>query len=158
MTKDIIEAQNDLLSPGDEIFHIGDWAWGSKSNIRAYELLMKRMRDDVSRHLILGNHDALKPFTYVNLGFTSVHTSLIVRLPIERRTEDRMEIDVYLIHDPSAWTVLPNNSILFCGHVHGLFDMLHDGPTGKMTLNVGVDIHNFKPVEAAQALEMLGVV
>lgn len=145
MTKEIIEAQNDSLRPGDVIFHVGDWAWGTKSNVRAYELLMKQMRDDVVHHLILGNHDELKPFTYINMGFASVHTSLKVRIG---------DYDAYLIHDPSAWTVLPRDSILVCGHIHGLFKALPE----QMTINVGVDVWNFRPVTEEQILGELGLV
>jgi calcineurin-like phosphoesterase family protein len=144
MTKHIIEQQNDLLRPGDTIYHVGDWAWGSKSNIRAYELLMQRLRDDVTHHLILGNHDKLNPFTYVELGFASVHTALQIKIG---------KYDAYLIHDPSAWTVLPRDSILVCGHIHGLFKALPD----KHTVNVGVDVWDFKPVTQEEILGVLNL-
>jgi len=105
---------------------------------------MSRMRDDVTRHLILGNHDVLKPFTYVNLGFASVHTSLKIRIG---------NYDAYLIHDPSAWTVLPRDSILVCGHIHGLFKTLPE----QKTVNVGVDVWEFKPITEERILLALGL-
>ena len=142
MTKEIIEKQNDSLKEGDILYHIGDWAWGGRENIGPYEKLMRLMRSDVTHHLILGNHDNLKPFTYVNLGFTSVHTALEVNVN---------GVVYYLAHDPSVWVVIPRGNILICGHVHGLFKTLKD----RAVVNVGVDVWDFKPVTEQQIVDCL---
>jgi calcineurin-like phosphoesterase family protein len=144
MTKEIIERQNDALKPGDVLYHVGDWAWGKASRLNAIVQTASRMRDDVTHHLILGNHDELDPFKYVDMGFTSVHTSLVVKVG---------DFDACLNHDPSAWTCLPKGMILVCGHVHGLFKAIPE----RRVVNVGVDVWDFLPVKEDQILAELGL-
>ena len=80
----------------------------------------------------MGNHDSLKPFTYINAGFTSVHTSL------ELTYNDNQYI---LVHDPAPATIQKyNNYRWLCGHIHLIFKKY------KNILNVGVDVHDFKPI------------
>ena len=78
------------------------------------------------KHLILGNHDRLKPFDYIDLGFTSVHTSLLYE-------------EFVLNHDPAASVVMKDKTWLV-GHVHDLFVQVRN------VLNVGVDVRDFKPI------------
>ena len=139
MSKTIIDNANTILAPGDVLYHIGDWAWGGGERKRLFESLMVRYKEGVIHHLILGNHDSMKPFDYVDIGFSSVHTALKIRVG---------ERDAYLVHDPSCWTVLPTESILLCGHVHGLFKTI----PGKRVLNVGVDISDFFPLSENEVL------
>ena len=84
--------------------------------------------------LILGNHDSLKPFTYIDLGFESVHTSL--ELSYNGK-------DYVLVHDPAA-SCIDRNRIFLCGHVHDLFKIQRN------VINVGVDVWNFFPVSMEQ--------
>jgi len=68
---------------------------------------------------IMGNHDKLNPFSYIDLGIESVHTSLDIGKYI-------------LIHDPVASIIAPNRNWL-CGHVHTMYKKLRN------VVNVGVD-------------------
>jgi calcineurin-like phosphoesterase family protein len=75
---------------------------------------------------IMGNHDKLNPFIYVELGIQSVHTSL--------------DTGKYILHhDPAAAIMAPNRKWL-CGHVHTIFKKIRN------IVNVGVDQHGFFPV------------
>lgn len=76
--------------------------------------------------LILGNHDKLDPFTYVEIGFQSVHTYLNVE-------------EFHLVHDP-AMTQVNQEFKWLCGHIHILFKKV------KNVLNVGVDVWDFSPI------------
>jgi calcineurin-like phosphoesterase family protein len=90
--------------------------------------------------LILGNHDRLKPFTYLDLGFTSVHTSLPMKIGMQ---------SVVCTHDPAPVCGTDHNHRWLVGHVHGLFK---DMDMGRVT-NVGVDVWEFTPVSEIQLLE-----
>jgi calcineurin-like phosphoesterase family protein len=89
--------------------------------------------------LILGNHDKLPALEYVELGFQSVHTSLVVD-------------DVFMAHDPAWAAAIPKDMLMMCGHVHGLFKLVE---RTHRVLNVGVDVWDYRPVLFEDALEYL---
>ena len=132
MNKDIIKNVNDTLRSGDTLYHIGDWCWGRPERNHHFYKIMKKYRNDITHILILGNHDNLKPFTYVDIGFQSVHTSLSFNFNGQR---------YILCHDPSVYTMIKDDDFLLCGHVHTLFTKLDN-----RAINVGVDVWNFKPI------------
>jgi calcineurin-like phosphoesterase family protein len=132
MDRDIITNMNDALKPGDTLHHIGDFCWFGPDRMHFYETLMRKYRDDVTHHLILGNHDELNPFKYVKLGFASIHTSL--------KIDSAFGHTFILNHDPCVHDIVKDIGILICGHIHGLFKIAH------RTINVGVDVWDFKPV------------
>jgi calcineurin-like phosphoesterase family protein len=82
------------------------------------------------KHLILGNHDEGKPFTYERFGFTTVHTALIYN------------DDVILRHDPATANVMPDK-LWLVGHVHNVFRLTTEP---VRCYNVGVDVNDFYPV------------
>jgi hypothetical protein len=47
--------------------------------------------------------------------------------------------------------MVPDDTILLCGHVHNLFKILPD----KNVVNVGVDVWNFKPITFFEAWDTL---
>ena len=136
MDKELIKLTNSKLSPGDELYIIGDFGWFGSNRIHYYETLMNKFRDDVKYHLILGNHDKLNPFQYIDVGFTSVHTSLIVEVE---------GIKCLLNHDPCVYDIAQREGLfLIHGHVHSLYKHLIQ--INKEVLNVGVDVWDYKPV------------
>jgi len=120
-----VENWNAAVEDHDEIFVLGDFHMSTDP--KRIEYWVKQLRG--KKHLILGNHDRLNPFAYVDAGFLSVHTALWL-----------IEDKILLAHDPSVSNVLNANQILLCGHVHNLFDRC------KNAINVGVDVRNFRPV------------
>ena len=132
MNNVLIDNHNDTVKKEDDIFIIGDFIWGNDKS-RASSIV-SRLNGNI--HLILGNHDNMKPFDYVNAGVKSVHTSL------------ELEKNLYLAHDPAVRCTLPDNAVLICGHVHGLFKFLID----KKVANCGVDIWDFKPIKLSELL------
>ena len=120
---------NSIVTDADHVYVVGDFSLDRHpETIKSYLNKLKG-----SKHLILGNHDLLKPFDYVDCGFVSVHTAL--------------KIGKYtLVHDPSAAVTLSSGDTLIHGHVHTLWkDKMADN--GVRLINAGVDVWDFKPVD-----------
>jgi multidrug efflux pump subunit AcrB len=92
--------------------------------------------------LIMGNHDQLTVWQYIDCGFESVHTMIYSNLGNGE--------PMNLIHDPSAACGCPekNPNRWLCGHVHGLFKHIDN-----RVINVGVDVWNFTPVSEEQIIK-----
>lgn len=130
----ILKNYNRLVSEDDTIYFLGDLTMQGAAYKNAIEQLVSKMKGQ--KHLILGNHDKLSPFDYVDIGFVSVHTALEI-CPNGH--------DFVLVHDPALSAVDRTRNFL-CGHVHELFKRQ------KNVLNVGVDVWNFKPVSLGEVI------
>jgi len=106
MDKQLMKNWNSVVDNDDTIYVVGDLSLKSSLHIDYISQITTRLNG--IKHLILGNHDVLKPFDYIyRLGFTSVHTSLDVGRFI-------------LNHDPSI-SCIDRSKVFLCGHVHDLF-------------------------------------
>lgn len=132
MTRKLVRNHNDIVTNDDEVFCLGDFAFVNKSNIQRIEPVMKKLKGK-KHHLILGNHDDAPPFSYINMGFASVHTSLVVE-------------EFLLIHDPAMAVAAKEFEKVLCGHVHDLTKFMSNN-----ILNVGVDIWDYKPISIDEA-------
>jgi len=135
MDQALIDNWNSTVGPNDLVYNLGDLCMPRRQKKNNKDYYKDYCADVISnlngRHvLVLGNHDYLSPFEYVEIGIESVHTSLVVN-------------DIVLAHDPAIATAIPSGYKMFCGHVHDLFKKLVE-PT--KVLNVGVDIWDYKPV------------
>ncbi|MFW6046363.1 MAG: metallophosphoesterase [Candidatus Woesearchaeota archaeon] len=126
MQNDIIKKHNEVVSKKDTVYHLGDFAFLRKDQITKISGLLEKMNGE--HHLILGNHDEGKPFTYLNMGFISIHTSLFVD-------------EFLLVHDPAMAVVAEDGQKVLCGHLHELVKWVN-----SKILNVGVDVWGFKPL------------
>lgn len=131
MDRTIVKNYCEMVSNSDVVFFVGDLSMRRRQYLEWFIKLFRKLPG--VKHLILGNHDYLHPFDYIEVGFTSVHTSLEVG-------------DFILVHDPAVATVDRSRKFI-CGHVHGLFKLQGNA------LNVGVDVWDFKPVTLAQVYE-----
>jgi len=138
MNNILIQKWNEVVKPEDTVFYIGDFCM--TNNSEKASSWIKRLNG--TKHLILGNHDKINIWKYIDIGFSSVHKSF--KLPLGNK-------EIYLVHDPAVKTALPNGSILIHGHVHNLWKTMPD----KGLINVGVDVWEFKPVSEEQILELL---
>jgi len=130
MHKEIIKRFNSKVFPNDNLYIVGDFSFSKdKESIRR---IVEKLYGH--KHLILGNHDYLNPFEYLEIGFETVHTSL------EIFTEFGNYI---LVHDP-AISQVDRSRIFLCGHIHNLFVQQ------KNCVNVGVDVHDFYPISTEQ--------
>lgn len=127
MNNQLIANHNSVVEENDIVYHLGDFVFPTNQNPNKVTAILNRLKGH--HHLILGNHDELKPFSYVNSGFLSVHTVLSLD-----------EMMIWLAHDPSIFCVMPEFYWLLCVHVHTLFHIQN------RCINVGVDMNAFAPV------------
>ena len=71
----IIKNWNDLISPGDDVLHLGDFALGKKSN---FELLTGMLNGRL--FLIRGNHDRLSKTYCETHGVNLIDDSLRIKM------------------------------------------------------------------------------
>ena len=132
MDRAMIRNYNSIVGDDDLVYILGDFCMSR--NKRQVEDYVDKLNG--TKILILGNHDYLNPFDYIECGFQSVHTSLY--LP--------QSPEIAMNHDPAVACLVPK---LLCGHVHGLFKLQGNA------LNVGVDVWDFKPVPLVEILLLL---
>jgi calcineurin-like phosphoesterase family protein len=144
MRQGIIERHNEVVKEDDTVIHVGDFAF--TSNLMADRLRPILDKLNGKHILVLGNHDELKPFKYIGVGFTSVMTSCIMELPFNGYTWK-----IAIVHDPSARCVFSNDWFFLCGHIHDLFKSIPE----KLTVNVGVDVWDYYPINFSQIIKEL---
>jgi calcineurin-like phosphoesterase family protein len=121
----IIDNINAAVGEKDQLWILGDFCWGDRSKARPYRDRIKCQ--DV--RLIWGNHD----HPSVGDAFRATYQYHMIEIGEQR---------VIMCHYPMrSWEHSHRGSWQLFGHVHGnLDDIPH-----LLTLDVGVDTHNFKP-------------
>jgi calcineurin-like phosphoesterase family protein len=141
MRNGIIERFNSRVGKDHTTIHGGDFAFTSNLMIDRLRPIIQKLN---GKHiLVLGNHDEIKPFKYINIGFTIVATSFIMEL------DNRW--DIVINHDPAVRCVVPRDTIFLCGHIHDLFKSIPD----KLTVNIGVDVWDYYPIRLGHILDEL---
>lgn len=132
----ILQNLKNSISALTELYVIGDLAltknWLSHFN-EATKIAKKRT-------LILGNYDKF-PLKEYNDYFDEVVDSYIDLTLLDMH--ERSSLDVRLHHYPSQYATPKRFSL--CGHIHGAWKVQ------KNMLNVGVDVHHFRPITVEQA-------
>lgn len=141
MDTTIINNINAAVTPGDTLYIVGDFCILNSSRQHTVENYVQRIPG--KKILIMGNHDYFPPFKYIEMGFWSVHTSLELNMDGHK---------LVLCHDPAAFCLVPKECILVCGHIHTLFKSI----PAKRTVNIGVDVWDFKPVSIEQIVQEIG--
>ena len=134
---------NDVVSPKDEVWNLGDVSMLSSEYVGKVRKEVNKFNG--TKHLVIGNHDEWRASSYENAGFWTAHTAFW--FPYK-------EFTFYLMHDPAKYTILENDpkAIMLCGHIHNLFKHLLPE---KRIINVGVDVWDFIPVSFDQILSLL---
>jgi calcineurin-like phosphoesterase family protein len=130
MKHEMIKRHNELVESNDICYFLGDVYFGD--NWKDLQTILNRMNG--KKHLILGNHDWMYVFNYVEAGFISVHTALELN-------------GIVLIHDPAAACDKTRNFIH--GHLHTIG--LQIAPN---CYNVSMEMHNYYPVELNKIIEV----
>jgi len=143
MHNKIIGLHNAIITKEDTVWHIGDFAMAGPEKESMVRSVFNKLNGH--HHLIIGNHDEIKPLNYVNMGFISVHSAMWF---------ERQGINFYLIHDPATYAVVEGlpKSVLLCGHIHILFKHLLPA---RRVINIGVDAWDFKPVSLDEIITLL---
>lgn len=139
MDRVIVERWNERVAPDDEVWHLGDFCMGPRTNIRRYF-------DQLNGHkfLVRGNHD--RSAKIMSEHFAIVQGETHISLPRENTYGC---VVVWLRHRPpstDAWRKTGATYALH-GHVHNAYRRRGD------LINVGVDAHDFRPVSLQELLE-----
>lgn len=115
MTLLLAEAWRKTVPENGVVFHLGDFAFGSKAK---HKDILESLTGEV--HLVMGNHDDEDHVR--SLGFASVQDMLLVKTPLG---------SFHLTHYPMAdWYA---NTRHLHGHTHGSI------PTSAYRMDVGID-------------------
>lgn len=133
MNEALIERWNATVGPGDEVWHLGDFAIRQPPPIVAE--LLARLHG--TKHLVTGNNDPAA--TIGQPAWASV-------LPY---AEIEVEgVSLVLCHYPfRSWRGMNKGSVDLHGHSHGRLKPL------PRQYDVGVDVWDFRPVTLAAILE-----
>lgn len=166
MHERLIERWNSVVKPGDDVFHLGDFAFKPAF----VQEIVSRLNGDI--HLLGGNHD---PFwtghrregktrnslsRYQGMGFASIEASGQMLHEIDGHQVVLSHLPYYgdSGHDERYTEQRPKDEglPLVCGHVHGTWERLYgDGKVHQGQVHVGVDTWDYLPVEEGQLIDLL---
>ena len=123
----IINQWNGLVVPGDDVYHLGDFAFThKKAEVNRY---IDRLNGNI--HLIAGNHDH-KNTRKASFASVDYYKRLII--------DDKVLI---LSHYPMVtWDMSHYGSIMVHGHCHGNLNINDNAKR----YDVGIDCNSFSPV------------
>ena len=122
----LVAGWNAVVAPGDEVWHLGDFALRLKPDAMA--TLLGRLNG--TKHLIAGNNDG--PPALSLPGWASVQHY------IEIRVEDT---HLVMCHYPfRTWNGMYKGAINLHGHSHGKLARM------PRQVDVGVDVWDFRPI------------
>jgi calcineurin-like phosphoesterase family protein len=137
MDEKLILNWNSVVQPGDVVWHLGDIMMGTKPP----ETYLDRLNGTI--HLVLGNHD--KKALRVRQRFASI--SRVAEVVVDGQ-------QITMCH--YAWKIWPDSEHLtwmLYGHSHG--DMVDEHDLDSLSLDVGVDCHNYFPISFDQVRELM---
>jgi calcineurin-like phosphoesterase family protein len=140
MNEGLITNWNSVVKQQDTVYIVGDVIFAKDISIA--ESIFKRLNG--SKVLIAGNHDKhmLKQERFRAL-FQSVHQLLEIKIGTQDITLCHYAMVVWNKSHHSAWQLF--------GHSHG---SMADDPH-KLSIDVGVDCHNYTPISFDQIAEIM---
>ena len=134
MDRALIDAWNSVVSPGDVVYHLGDFSLRPAAVISD---LLKKLHG--IKHLIVGNHDRVDEVSGCRLqGWASMRE--MAKISVDGQS-------VFLCHYPMReWPGMWQGTVHLYGHVHGNLQPL----PGSM--EVGADVWGGKPVQMMDIL------
>jgi len=132
MDEALVTNWNNVVTPDDVVYHLGDFAFGHGVAQEYISKIAKRLNGDI--HLIRGNHEKLGQS--ISWRFTSIND--YAEIEIEK------QIIVLFHYGMRTWRNAMKGSWHLYGHSHGGL-----APYDK-SLDIGVDCWNFTPVNFQQ--------
>ena len=134
MDRALMDAWNSVVSPGDVVYHLGDFSLRPAAVISD---LLKKLHG--IKHLIVGNHDRVDGVSGSRLqGWASMRE--MAKISVDGQS-------VFLCHYPMReWPGMWQGTVHLYGHVHGNLQPL----PGSM--EVGADVWGGKPVQMMDIL------
>jgi len=133
MDETLIANWNNTISPTDQVYHLGDFSLAKKDYAKR---ILDRLNGQI--FLVRGNHDhsdirKLDRFAWVKDYYE-------LKVPDE---EMDLEQHIVMCHYPiESWNKRHHGSWHLHGHCHGSLP----SPDWQARLDVGVDVHKFKPI------------
>jgi calcineurin-like phosphoesterase family protein len=127
MDEALIARWNERIAPGDAVYHLGDFCY---RNSRSADTYLRQLNGHI--HLIAGNHDT---------ETLAHHASLFASVSQIREIHEGGRRIVMCHYPMREWHGAWSRAWHLYGHTHGRLD--HE-PHG-LSLDVGVDAHDFRP-------------
>lgn len=143
MEYELIRRWNEVVKPGDTIYHLGDVAFISKP-----EPLVKIISQlKGQKHLVLGNHDNEKLFRSPEVARHWQTISHYKEIKVSDPEMDLGRKRIVLLHYAmKVWNQRHYGAWQLYGHSHGTLP----DPKDSLQLDVGVDCHNYYPISYEQ--------
>ncbi len=151
MNKTLIDNINAVVQSGDILYHLGDFSFGprNKSNNAQHYLDQINCKNII---LITGNHDphysngTARP-EFAALFSGGVYSQLRIKVMISGEKQE-IVLNHYAMR---VWNKSHYGAWHLFGHSHGT---LSDDPN-SLSLDVGMDAHNYQPVSLSQVAEIM---
>lgn len=134
MDRALLNNINSAVNYNDLLIIVGDLTLAGPTRSRYAERIVRQLPPN--KILVYGNHDRFKPSWYLKRGFEIAATSLV------------LSGGVLVVHKPADSVHVPTSKPVVCGHVHDLYKSFEN------IVNVGVDMHDYKPILLEDALAM----
>ena len=133
----LIDNWNSVVKDEDTVWVLGDFVFNKKVDI------IGKLKGII--YMVRGNHDRSHTRNKIlSWGVKELHNK-----PLDIKLEGRL---CRLMHAPVE-THLNRDAVLnLCGHVHG------NWKTNGLYYNVGVDVHDFKPISLGTILKERGII
>ena len=134
MDQVLIDCWNVVVRPGDDVYVVGDFAYGSPEMVGHY---LRRLRG--KKHLIWGNHDRKSARSIRRWASSQALADISV-------DGQRVFMSHYAMR---TWPGIHHGAVHLYGHSHGLL------APWRGSLDVGVDSWGYSPVSLEQIQERL---
>ena len=132
----LIANWNSVVSPGDTVYHLGDFGFGDSNHLRK---IAGKLVGQIN--LIKGNHDTNISQIANRFGF--VKDTHLIQTKVNGK-----DLRIFLSHYPHrTWIHRPRDCYHLYGHVHGNME-----PYG-LSFDCGVDVWNYAPISLPQVIE-----
>jgi calcineurin-like phosphoesterase family protein len=164
--EEMIKRWNEVVKPGDTVYHLGDVAL----SINHVKRVLPRLNGN--KVLVVGNHDLVHPIhknkkgkksiesmtkEYLDAGFSRILPSGDIHIFAVKEGFRQFRLshfptkncyDPYHNDKHDKWKPEDTGILNLCGHVHQSWLIKGNN------VNVGVDVWNFRPVSMEQLLEL----
>jgi len=147
MNEQLITNWNNVVTPDDVVYHLGDFAFGDANGV---DRVMRRLNFK-HFHFVKGNHD--KPFcAWYHSNKDDTYLAPKVSL-YSGHLETKIENHKFTLchYAMRIWNESHRSALHLYGHSHGT---LPDDPNSK-SFDVGVDCHDFAPISLERVLHLM---
>lgn len=142
MNEALVEWHNELVKPGDEVYHLGDFCMSRKNAKERTEHFVRLLNGQY--HWVFGNHDHRDARKAEGFASKQHYKEL-------RGIGPDKSMFVLMHYAMRVWNKRHHGAIMLYGHSHG---SLPEDPNA-LTCDVGVDCHNYRPVHVDEILKYM---